>query len=194
MQMRSSTLVVSAIAIMLAGSISGCTQDDGDATTSSEHAEEACAEQLDTSPDTPVFGIDWCKTANCSANFAGLTAMAVGAGTAAALASAVVAQIAVGAGIGTLWADVTATLGAVATAQDIGAAAALLIEKLATFKNAMVAAGGTAAALGISQYGKDTLDWALGVLSDYATGWVNYWKCCAQGDATACPNMPFNVF
>src|SRR4029078_2007651 len=74
MQMRSSTLVVSAIAIMLAGSISGCTQDDGDATTSSEHAEEACAEQLDTSPDTPVFGLDWGQTANCYANVAALCA------------------------------------------------------------------------------------------------------------------------
>jgi hypothetical protein len=145
-----------------------------------------------------LFDFDPKKTANCTANFTGLTAMAVAAAAALVLAGAVIADIAAGAGAGTAiaaaWADVVAIVGSITTAADIGAAAALLIERFATFRNVLVGIGTTAAALGITQAAKDALDGALKVLEDYGTGWSNYWKCCVNNDNTACPNMPFNVF
>jgi hypothetical protein len=144
-----------------------------------------------------LFDFDPVKTANCTANFAGLTGMAVAAAAAVVLAGAVIAEIAAGAGAGTAiataWADVVAIVGSITTAADIGAAAALLIERFATFRNVLVGIGGTAAALGITQAAKDALDGALKVLEDYGTGWSNYWKCCVNNDNTACGNMPFNV-
>ncbi len=144
------------------------------------------------------FDLDWKKTANCTANFAGLTGMAVAAAAAVVLAGAVIAELAAGAGAGTAlasaWADVVAIVGSIKTGGDVGAAIALLIERFGTFKNVLVGIGTTAAALGITQAAKDTLDEALKTLEDYGTGWSNYWKCCMQNDNTACPNMPFNVF
>lgn len=144
------------------------------------------------------FDLDWKKTANCTANFAGLTGMAVAAAAAVVLAGAVIAEIAAGAGAGTAiasaWADVVAVVGSITTAADVGAAIALLVERFATFKNVLVGIGTTAAALGITQAAKDTLDEALKTLEDYGTGWSNYWACCVNNDNTACGNMPFNVW
>lgn len=145
-----------------------------------------------------VFDIDWKKTANCTANFTGLTGMAVAAVAAVALAGVVIAEIAGGAGAGTAiaaaWADVVAVVGSIQTAADVGAAIALLYERFATFQNVLTGIGTTAAALGITQAAKDSLDGALQILKDYATGWSNYKKCCIDNDASACGNMPFNVF
>jgi hypothetical protein len=145
-----------------------------------------------------LFDFDPKKTANCTANFAGLTGMAVAAAAAVILAGAVIADIAAGAGAGTAiaaaWADVVTVVGSITTAADVGAAAALLIERFATFRNVLVGIGGTAAALGITQAAKDALDGALKVLEDYGTGWSNYWKCCVNNDNSACGNMPFNVW
>jgi hypothetical protein len=145
-----------------------------------------------------LFDFDPKKTANCTANFAGLTGMAVAAAAAIVLAGAVIAEIAAGAGAGTAiasaWADLVAIVGSITTAADLGAAAALLVERFATLRNVLVGIGTTAAALGITQASKDALDGALKVLEDYGTGWSNYWKCCVNNDNTACGNMPFNVW
>lgn len=147
-----------------------------------------------------VFGwdIDWRKTANCTANAAGLAGMAIAAAAAVVLAALVIAEIAAGAGAGTAiaaaWADVVTAVGGIATAADIGAAAALLYQRFGNLQTILAGLGATAAAWGITQAAKDRLDGALNTLRDYATGWKNYADCCLSNIASACGNMPFNVF
>lgn len=146
------------------------------------------------------LGLDWRKTANCTANFLGLSGMAVAAAAAVALATAVVLEIASGAGAGTAlnaaWADFVAIVGGggIRSAGDVGAAIALLVERFGTLRNVLTGIGTTAAALGITQAAKDILDAALKILDDYVTGWSNYKKCCLDNDNSACAYMPFNKF